>query len=225
MIVPVYKVERYLDRCIQSIVDQTYRNLEIILVDDGSPDACPDMCDAWAARDCRIRVIHQENRGLGAARNSGIRISTGELIGFVDSDDWLEPTMYEVLYRSLTKENADTSMITGVLEYPNGRQIYLYHPDLHLVMTTSESFKYINLPGYSTISAWSKLIKRSTLGNIRFPEGALAKIGNSPTIYLQRAYELLLIQRRSTIIDKLREAFLTRAQISILLVTKLPKTW
>ena len=144
VIVPVYKVERYLDRCIQSIVDQTYRNLEIILVDDGSPDACPDMCDAWAARDCRIRVIHQENRGLGAARNSGIRISTGELIGFVDSDDWLEPTMYEVLYRSLTKENADTSMITGVLEYPNGRQIYLYHPDLHLVMTTSESFKYIN---------------------------------------------------------------------------------
>ena len=171
VIVPVYKVERYLDRCVQSIVDQTYRNLEIILVDDGSPDACSDMCDAWAAKDHRIRVIHQENRGLGAARNSGIRISTGELIGFVDSDDWLEPTMYEVLYHSLTKENADTSMIADVLEYPNGRQIYLYQPDLHLVMTTSESFKYINLPGYSTISAWSKLIKRSALGNIRFPEG------------------------------------------------------
>ena len=101
VIVPVYKVERYLDRCVQSIVDQTYRNLEIILVDDGSPDSCPDMCDAWIAKDYRIRVIHQENQGLGAARNSGIESSTGELIGFVDSDDWLEPTMYEALFNSL----------------------------------------------------------------------------------------------------------------------------
>ena len=89
VIVPVYKVEKYLDKCVQSIVDQTYRNLEIILVDDGSPDNCPAMCDAWAEKDDRIRVIHKENGGLSDARNAGMAIATGEYIGFVDSDDWI----------------------------------------------------------------------------------------------------------------------------------------
>lgn len=192
VIVPVYKVERYLDRCVQSIVDQTYRNLEIILVDDGSPDSCPDMCDAWIAKDYRIRVIHQENQGLGAARNSGIESSTGELIGFVDSDDWLEPTMYEALFNSLKNNDADISMTASIMEYPDGRQICHYQPNVHLVMTTSESFKYVNLPGYSTISAWSKLIKRSVLGDIRFPEGC---VNGEDTRF---TYEVFAASKRTT---------------------------
>lgn len=192
VIVPVYKVERYLDRCVQSIVDQTYRNLEIILVDDGSPDSCPDMCDAWIAKDYRIRVIHQENQGSGAARNNGIESSTGELIGFVDSDDWLEPTMYEALFNSLKNNDADISMTASIMEYPDGRQICHYQPNVHLVMTTSESFKYVNLPGYSTISAWSKLIKRSVLGDIRFPEGCSNGEDSRFT------YEVLAASKRTT---------------------------
>ena len=89
VIVPVYKVEPYLDKCVSSIVNQTYTNLEIILVDDGSPDNCPAMCDAWAERDSRIRVIHQKNQGGGAARNAGLDFASGSLIAFVDSDDYI----------------------------------------------------------------------------------------------------------------------------------------
>lgn len=90
VIVPVYKVEKYLDKCVESIVEQTYKNLEIILVDDGSPDNCPSMCDDWAARDSRIKVIHKANGGLSSARNAGLGIFGGEFVMFVDSDDWIE---------------------------------------------------------------------------------------------------------------------------------------
>lgn len=89
VIVPIYNVEKYLDRCVDSIVKQTYHNLEIILVDDGSPDNCPQMCDAWAERDSRIHVIHKQNQGLGMARNTGIEHATGEYICFFDSDDFV----------------------------------------------------------------------------------------------------------------------------------------
>lgn len=97
VIVPVYKAEKYLDRCVESIVSQTYKNLEIILVDDGSPDNCPQLCDAWAERDSRITVIHKENGGELSARSAGIQKAGGEFVGFVDSDDWIEKDMYEYL--------------------------------------------------------------------------------------------------------------------------------
>ena len=112
VIVPVYKVEKYLDKCVESIVNQTYKNLEIILVDDGSPDNCPAMCDEWAEKDERIRVIHKENGGLADARNAGMDIATGDYIGFVDSDDWIEPNMYEVLLKNALKYDADISTIS-----------------------------------------------------------------------------------------------------------------
>ena len=90
IIVPVYKVEKYLDRCVESLVNQTYKNIEIILVDDGSPDNCPEMCDAWAQKDSRIVVIHKENGGVSSARNKGLESARGEWIWFVDSDDYVE---------------------------------------------------------------------------------------------------------------------------------------
>ena len=98
VIVPVYKVEPYLNKCIESIVNQTYKNLEIILVDDGSPDNCPAICDSWAEKDSRIKVIHKENGGLSDARNAGMVHATGEYIAFVDSDDYIDPEMYQSLY-------------------------------------------------------------------------------------------------------------------------------
>ena len=97
VIVPVYKVEQYLDRCVQSVVNQTYKNLEIILVDDGSPDNCPAMCDAWAEKDSRIRVNHKENGGVSSARNTGLDTATGDYITFVEADDWIESDMLEFL--------------------------------------------------------------------------------------------------------------------------------
>lgn len=104
VIVPVYKVEAYLDKCISSIVNQTYTNLEIILVDDGSPDRSGAICDAWAEKDSRIRVIHQANAGGGAARNAALDIAQGELIGMIDSDDYITPQMYAHLYSLMTPE-------------------------------------------------------------------------------------------------------------------------
>ncbi len=109
IIVPVYKVEPYLDKCVSSIVDQTYKNLEIILVDDGSPDNCPAMCDEWTKKDSRIKVIHKQNGGLSDARNAGMSIATGEFIGFVDSDDLIDKGFTEQLYNALKETGADIS--------------------------------------------------------------------------------------------------------------------
>lgn len=120
VIVPVYKVEQYLDRCVQSIVDQTYKNLEIILVDDGSPDACPAICDAWAKKDERVRVIHKENGGVASARNLGLDDQTGEYVCFVDSDDWIEADMIEALYTNAVRHHADLSGCGLVFDYQNG---------------------------------------------------------------------------------------------------------
>ena len=106
VVVPVYRVEAYLDHCIQSIVEQTYSNLEILLVDDGSPDKSGEICDRWAQRDSRIRVIHKQNAGAGAARNTALDAASGALIAFVDSDDYLHPNMFSHLY-SLMRDGVD----------------------------------------------------------------------------------------------------------------------
>ena len=107
VIVAIYNVEPYLERCIKSLVGQSYSNLEIILVDDGSPDNCPAMCDEWAKRDSRIKVIHKQNGGLGFARNSGLEIATGDYVAFVDSDDWLETEMYQQLMEEAIENDVD----------------------------------------------------------------------------------------------------------------------
>lgn len=107
IIVPIYNVEKYLDRCMGSLINQTLRDIEIIMVDDGSPDRCPQMCDEYARRDSRIKVIHKKNGGLGYARNSGLEIATGEYIAFVDSDDYVDVRMYEYMYHELEKYSVD----------------------------------------------------------------------------------------------------------------------
>ena len=110
IIVPVYKVEKYLARCVESLLGQTLSDIEIILVDDGSPDNCPALCDEWASKDDKIKVIHKENAGLGYARNSGLDVAVGEYVGFVDSDDYIEIDMYEKLYAAAVKYNAEFAL-------------------------------------------------------------------------------------------------------------------
>lgn len=107
VIVPVYKVEPFLRRCVDSLLSQTYQNLEIILVDDGSPDCCGQICDEYAAQDARVKVIHKENGGISSARNAGLEATTGDYITFVDSDDWIEPWAYEVLRKLIREHDAD----------------------------------------------------------------------------------------------------------------------
>lgn len=121
IIIPVFKVEKYLNRCIESVVRQTYKNLEIILVDDGSPDNSPKLCDEWAKKDSRIKVIHKENGGVSSARNVGLKNVLGDYIAFVDSDDWIEETMCEKLIEHATKTDADMTFFKFRRVYENGK--------------------------------------------------------------------------------------------------------
>lgn len=135
VIVPIYKVERYFNKCLESIVNQSYENLEIILVDDGSPDECPQLCEEWKKKDSRIRVIHKENGGLGFARNSGLEIATGSYVAFIDSDDFIELNMFERLYEELVLHEADT-VYCGLSRYSESGDI-IKVPMLY----SGESFK------------------------------------------------------------------------------------
>lgn len=118
IIVPIYKTEAYLQRCVDSILAQTYENLEVILVDDGSPDGCPEICDEYAKKDARVRVIHKENGGLSSARNAGLDIAQGDYIGFVDSDDVVDEQMYSVLANIAQENGTGISGVGGLAVYP-----------------------------------------------------------------------------------------------------------
>ena len=120
IIVPIFKVEAYLDRCVQSLIEQSLKDIEIILVDDGSPDNCPVMCDELAKSDCRIKVVHKKNGGLSSARNAGMAIATGKYVGFVDSDDDVDLRMFEILYQIAEQENVDFVMSDYIRIFQNG---------------------------------------------------------------------------------------------------------
>lgn len=172
VIVPVYKVEKYLDRCVKSIVSQTYKNLEIILVDDGSPDNCPAMCDAWGEKDSRVKVFHQTNRGVSAARNTGINFSKGKYIAFVDSDDWIGERFIEVLYSLCQTGEFDISACNVKIVDENGEQLtHCNEESLTVKVVDSENaFRDVmNGIGFRA-TPWNKLYKRSLFENIEFPE-------------------------------------------------------
>lgn len=159
VIVPVYKVEAYLDRCVQSIVDQTYQNLEIILVDDGSPDNCGAMCDAWAAKDSRIKVIHKENGGLSDARNAGIAIANGEYIGFIDSDDWIDLSFFQVLIDLSIQTSADISECNFIKT--SGDIPYIeYSNEITLCNAEEALEKHISITMFKQV-VWNKLYRRN----------------------------------------------------------------
>lgn len=128
VVVPVYKVEKYLDRCIESILTQTFSDFELILVDDGSPDNCPRICDEWAEKDSRIKVIHQENRGLAGAVKRGVESACAEYISFVDSDDWVEPTFLQVQYDGIIENHADVAQCNYQRVGENYIREHIYSP-------------------------------------------------------------------------------------------------
>lgn len=172
VIVPVYKVAEYLDECVESIVNQTYRNLEIILVDDGSPDACPDMCDAWAKKDDRIKVIHKANGGLSDARNKGYLEASGDLISFVDSDDCLNINMYTVLYECMVADACDI-VVCDIVNFndskPNDEMVdFLESFDL---LNTVEAMSELIEDGKVKHVVWNKLYKKTVIGQVLFEEG------------------------------------------------------
>ena len=177
VVVPIYKVEQYLKACVDSIVNQTYSNLEIILVDDGSPDKCPEMCDEYAKRDNRIKVIHQENGGLSAARNSGINAAQGEFLTFIDSDDFVAENYVEVLYNGLLKFDADISIAT-FCTFSKEDELKISCRVLPFEeIAREECFRrYGALKAelsMSFISACNKLYKNYLFASVRFPVGKL----------------------------------------------------
>lgn len=128
IVVPIYNVEKYLDRCINSIINQTYKNIEIILVDDGSPDNCPKMCDEWAQKDNRIKVVHKTNAGLGMARNTGMENASGKYIFFFDSDDYIAETIVEKCVARATKDKSEVVMFGHIDAYDDGRLVERHIP-------------------------------------------------------------------------------------------------
>ena len=170
VIIPVYKVEKYLERCVESIQNQTYQNLEIILVDDGSPDNCGKMCDEYAKKDGRIKVIHKENGGLSDARNAGIDIATGEYIAFVDSDDFVSNDYIEYMYQMLIENDAKLA-ISGVMIIWKDTPITAGIHTNTQVLTPKETFENLLFAKGIEISAYGKLYHKSLWEENRFPKG------------------------------------------------------
>ena len=179
VIIPVYKVEKWLEQCVESVQNQTYQNLEIILVDDGSPDRCGEICDRFARKDPRIRVIHKENGGLSDARNCGLDLAGGEYICFVDSDDYIEPAMLEVLYQEIKKTSASIAVcdyeyaydeLEDCLENPMSKKRDLEEE----IVLTGREFICLKQSKHSIcVVVWNKLYQKEVWKNVRFPKGKI----------------------------------------------------
>ncbi len=201
VIVPVYNVEKYLNKCVESIVNQTYKNLEIILIDDGSPDKCPMICDEWAEKDDRIKVIHKENGGVSSARNAGLDLSSGDFIGFVDADDFVKENMYSCLIDDLIKHQSDISMCSINFLDENGN-IFKSDYALDSANFIEENCNKLINEMYKTcychwVALWNKLFAKEIFKTLRFPEGRLFEDWTIvPMIYFE-------CKRLSYISDKL----------------------
>ena len=170
IVIPVYKVEHTLDRCLESIVSQTFSDIEVILVDDGSPDRCPQMCDVWAKRDTRIQVIHKHNGGLSDARNAGIDKASGDYITFVDSDDYLDHNTYLSLMAMLGQHPE-----YDIIEFPVSKMSTSKKQtaDLHWGDHQWDNARdyWLKGRGYQHTYAWNKIYKRHLFSSIRYPAG------------------------------------------------------
>ena len=168
VIIPVYKVEKTLDRCVESVLLQMDSDeMEVILVDDGSPDSCGEMCDRWALNDSCIKVIHKENGGLSSARNAGIDIATGEYITFVDSDDYLLPDTYNKLLQRINELNNISILEFGVIHEGSNR---IPFNNIDAVYTSSRSY-WLSTKAWNHSYAWNKIYRRQLFENVRFEEG------------------------------------------------------
>lgn len=216
IIIPVYKVEKYLEKCIQSVINQTYENLQIILVDDGSPDNCGKICDEYAKKDHRIEVIHKSNGGLSDARNKGLEIAKGEYIGFVDSDDYIEADIYEVLYNLLKQYNADVS-ICNFYTVSQGK-IAIKNVDSGIKeYTRIEILKEILLDNNIQSYAWNKLYKKELFNEIKYPVGKKYEDIGTTFYLLEKCNKVVVtgkpeyyyINRQDSIVNNVTETTIT----------------
>lgn len=208
VIVPIYKVEDYLHRCVDSIINQTYANLEIILVDDGSPDNCPMICDEYAKKDSRIRVVHKKNGGLSDARNAGIDIATGEYIMFIDSDDFVDIEMMESMMKNMIDNNVD--MVVCNIKYVyEDREVVKYN-QADRILDRYEAMEEYLKDGVVQAVAWNKLYKKSLINDMRYKVGKTNEdefftykvVDKTDKIYYNSRPFYNYIQRDSSIMGK-----------------------
>ena len=183
IIVPCYNVEKYLPKCVESILAQTYKNLEIFLVDDGSPDRCGEICDKYATKDSRIKVIHKENGGLSDARNVAIDVAQGEYITFVDSDDYVAEDYVAVLYKLITENDCQMS-VCWYRAFKEGTEptTTVFNEQDVTVLGRDEALKSMFYQKTFDTAAWAKMYHRSLFECIRYPKGWLFE--DLPTTYL-----------------------------------------
>lgn len=196
VIVPIYKVEAFLPKCVESILGQTYPNLEVILVDDGSPDGCGALCDAYAQSDSRVRVIHKENGGLSDARNAGIEAATGDYLAFVDSDDWLEPDAYEAMLAAMQRHRARLVCAGRYDEdETTGARVVGLCPEREEAVSGVEAARRVFHWNRMDSSACDKLYARSLFDGIRYPVGRVCE--DMPVTYrlMLRAESVVLLPK------------------------------
>lgn len=210
IIVPIYNVEVYVTDCIQSIINQTYRNLEIILVDDGSTDQSSIICDDFAIKDTRIKVIHKENGGLADARNVGFQIAEGTIVSFVDGDDWIDSNFISVLYEALKNNNADIA-IAGINDFYNEKSVRC-SKTIFEIGTGEEGIRntLLQTPFFRN-SVWNKLYRKELLEGLLFPIGKYyedvlytIKVFNCAKRYVhttETAYNYI-VERKNSIMNK-----------------------
>ncbi len=190
VIVPVYKVERYLDDCIGGIVGQTYENLEIILIDDGSPDACPEICDSWSKKDGRIKVLHRENGGQGRSRNVALDIMSGDYVTFIDSDDRVDPRLIKTLYDVLKRDGSDIS-VCDFRRFDDHEELSFGE---EAVLPESKISNASDVLGSGTMykrsELWGKLYKAELWKNLRLIEGVPYEDTHAVPYILERAEKI-----------------------------------
>lgn len=200
VIIPIYKVEQYLKRCVDSVLNQTYTNLEIILVDDGSPDSCPKICDDYATLDSRVKVIHKKNGGLSSARNAGLNICKGEYIAFVDSDDFVSNYFVDFLYKAVVDNHVNISVAEYRSFNENEELIDENKPDDYAAEKQSLEemmSRYSSIYAHDsmlTIVSWNKLYKVDLFDEIRFPEGKLYEDAATTYKILNRCDEIAFVK-------------------------------
>ncbi len=213
VIVPVYNVEKYLPACLDSLVEQTYQNLEIILVDDGSTDSSGRICDEYAGKDSRIQVIHKKNAGVAMARNSGIICATGEYISFVDSDDWLAKNAYRILYWGLKKYHAQCTVGCCVHVVDKGGKL-VYEKTKGRPLWCGDSRKAMKRVLLEGSAIWNRLFKREVFDTVRFPKGRV----NDDEVAALHAYERcekVVFLNRYTYFYRLRKNSVTTSAFSL----------
>lgn len=209
IIVPVYKVEKYLDKCVLSLVSQTYRDIEIILVDDGSPDECGKMCDEWAKKDARIKVVHRKNGGLSAARNSGLDVAKGDYIGFIDSDDYVDENMFSHLFDAMQKHNADIGECAYIKVNENETDVKCKESEEVLVFSNEEAMEELLRERHMHQVVWNKLYKKEVIGTLRFKEGKINEdefftyraVGNSKCVVSLYSELYFYVQHENSIMS------------------------